>query len=506
MGPSRKKHPPEPAIAAPAPTAEQEDAIAKFLTGESLIVNAFAGSGKTTTLVQMANATSRRGLYVPFNKSTAADAKKKFPGRVKCSTQHGLATHNAFKLGYGPKMFGKANGGMVAQALSLEARNFAIPGSPLPVRLSKRAYGGLVAETVERWCQSGDDNVSPMHAPKLPGKLDALPPNDKAVFKKDLAERAQHLWARMIDTAHDMPLGHDGYLKLFVLQRPILDADYIAVDEFQDSNDLILGLLRHQQAQIVAVGDPYQQIYGWRGSVNAMTKLEAKHEANLTTSWRFGPAVAGYANAVLRMLGAKMPLMGNPERQSLICEIDQPHCILARTNATIVGLAIEYLTKGIVPFVQGGIGVGGYITATEMLQAGKPADFPADFFGYANWNDLQQAAEKGDDPDLASWVSLVNKFGLPALKSAADQVAKEPGHSPITLSTGHKAKGAEWDRVRLCDDFLRNVKKGDDGGLPSPGSFAEELRLLYVAATRAKEQLEIPEGLAIKFNLLRGIA
>jgi hypothetical protein len=205
-----KRRPEAPAVTPPAPTPEQQDAIDKFLTGENENVNAFAGSGKTTTLVQMANATPRRGLYIPFNKSTAEEAKRKFPGRVKCSTQHGLATHSAFKAGYGPKMFGKANGAMVANALSLDARNFAVPGSPLPVHLSKRAHGGLVADTVERWCQSGDDNITAWHAPKLPGKLDALPLNDKAAFKERLAEQARHLWARMIDTAHDIPLGHDG--------------------------------------------------------------------------------------------------------------------------------------------------------------------------------------------------------------------------------------------------------------------------------------------------------
>jgi hypothetical protein len=45
--------------------------------------------------------------------------------------------------------------------------------------------------------------------------------------------------------------------------------------------------LRAQQCQVIYVGDPYQQIYEWRGAVNAMEHIRAP-ECALTESFRFG--------------------------------------------------------------------------------------------------------------------------------------------------------------------------------------------------------------------------
>ena len=57
-----------------------------------LAVDAFAGSGKTSTLVEYARARPRaRILYLAFNKSVAADARERFPDNVDCRTTHSLA-------------------------------------------------------------------------------------------------------------------------------------------------------------------------------------------------------------------------------------------------------------------------------------------------------------------------------------------------------------------------------------------------------------------------------
>jgi UvrD-like helicase family protein len=495
----------EPAVSFP-PTPEQQDTLDKFHTGKRLGIAAFAGSGKTTTLEMLANSTDKRGLYLPFNSDTAKDAAKRFPGRVECSTQHSLAVRSDYGRAYRhkfnpypPKSF------LVAAELGLGTQFFARPGHPNPVVVSRNLRGEIVRDTVARWCHSGDDSITSRHVP-LPDKLGWLPSNEKAAFKAKLADEAAYLWGRIADKSHAMTHWFDTILKGWALTKPVLDADYIMGDEFQDTNHVVLKLFTSQQAQLVAVGDTYQQIYSWRGSVDAMDKFGAEVEASLTTSWRFGPAVAGYANSVLRLLGARKTLNGNPDRTSFICEIEgMPDAILARTNATLVGLAISYIDAGVRPYVPGGLAVGGYIAATKKLQAGQRADHP-DFLGYENWEAVRQAVAKGEDNDLAPWKRLLDKYTLEDIERAASLVAKSPKGAQITLSTGHRAKGREWARVRLCHDFLHNVKKSDNGRFPEPGAFEEELRLLYVAATRAKEQLEIPEALAIKFNLLRGIA
>ena len=52
----------------------------------------------------------------------------------------------------------------------------------------------------------------------------------------------------------------------------------------------------------------------------------------------------------------------------------------------------------------------------------------------------------------------------------------------MVISTAHKSKGREWDRVRIAADF----KAPEEGKTPSRA----ELMLLYVAVTRAKVALD----------------
>ena len=73
-----------------------------------------------------------------------------------------------------------------------------------------------------------------------------------------------------------------------------------------------------------------------------------------------------------------------------------------------------------------------------------------------------------------------------------------PAAAERVLSTAHKAKGLEWPRVRLADDFprLEELHAVDGDGLPylTPEERDQELNLLYVAVTRAWQQLEVNEA------------
>src|SRR4051794_13890449 len=75
-----------------APTAEQAATITDFKAGKSLVVEAGAGTGKTSTLRLMAEATpERKGVYLAYNKAIQTDAAASFPSNVECRTAHSLA-------------------------------------------------------------------------------------------------------------------------------------------------------------------------------------------------------------------------------------------------------------------------------------------------------------------------------------------------------------------------------------------------------------------------------
>jgi superfamily I DNA/RNA helicase len=91
----------------------------------------------------------------------------------------------------------------------------------------------------------------------------------------------------------------------------------------------------------------------------------------------------------------------------------------------------------------------------------------------------------------------VEEFGATIPKRIEDIKAAmecDPDQADVYLTTTHKAKGGEWDRVIVADDFPKLFDKngnliplGFDEGQIDP----QEINLIYVAATRAKHQLQI---------------
>ena len=117
---------------------------------------------------------------------------------------------------------------------------------------------------------------------------------------------------------------------------------------------------------------------------------------------------------------------------------------------------------------------------------------------FRGWDELVEEAQEARDPELRFLVQVVAQYGraLPALVADLRRRAvAHPGMAERVLATAHKAKGLEWPRVRLADDFLglAELDALDQDGLPhlTPEERDQELHLLYVAVTRARQQLEL---------------
>ncbi|KAA8596564.1 putative DNA helicase [Vibrio cyclitrophicus] len=74
-------------------TEEQYYILDKASLGQSLIINAFAGTGKTFTLRALASKplSNKKGRYLAFNRKIVDDATTAFPENVDCRTIHSLA-------------------------------------------------------------------------------------------------------------------------------------------------------------------------------------------------------------------------------------------------------------------------------------------------------------------------------------------------------------------------------------------------------------------------------
>lgn len=95
--------------------------------------------------------------------------------------------------------------------------------------------------------------------------------------------------------------------------------------------------------------------------------------------------------------------------------------------------------------------------------------------------------------DLQPFVELVDTHGPEAIIAAVDALIDET-KAEVTVSTAHKAKGGEWPRARIADDFPPppDSDQQDDSGRPIPEPVSDtDARLAYGAVTRARRRLDL---------------
>lgn len=469
----------------PSLTSEQQLATELFRTKDSLKINAFAGTGKTTTLMALAGSTSRSGLYLAFNRAIVNESKEKFPSNVQCDTTHALAFRSIRKQYKNPKKLTEhANAKRIVTDLD-------IPAIESVVHLEPYLVACLILATIKRFTLSRARSVREVKLP-LWGVLSTI--RDDSPMFQDLSEQvhtqAERVWAKMCSPQSTLPLGHDGYLKLWAMTSPKLQCDFLLVDEAQDTNDVLLDVFEKQSSQMVYVGDKYQQIYEWRGAVNALDKISTVNSCDLRQSFRFGPQIATVANKILAKLKATKHVIGSSQLNSILCNVDLPDVIIGRTNSGILTSVADLYGRGVKVYVEGGIGeLKRLVGAIYDLEKFGSSTAP-EFFGFHRWDEIVKYSETEAGKDLVSFVSLVNSLGKGKLWKIIASCEQSPDTANVTVSTAHRAKGREWNSVRLLNDFV--APETDESGNMKPLS-DEDHRILYVAATRAKRQLDLGE-------------
>lgn len=472
------------------PTAEQQDALDLFGQGRSMVIEAGAGTGKTTTLKALAESDpSRHGVYVAFNRAIVEEAKRKMPANVKASTAHSLAFGAVGKRFSHRLNSNRMTSAEIARRLNIDPMWVQF-GNERKV-IQPDTLAGHVMKAISAYCNSADDEPGEQHFSYIDG-IDLPTDTGKRTYannnevRRSLLPALRRAWADLSDPNGQLRFSHDIYLKLWQLSRPNLRADFVLFDEAQDASPVMAAAIGYQTtAQRVYVGDSQQAIYGWRGAVNALANLDTDDRTFLTQSWRFGSAVAEVANRVLAMIpGAELRLIGAPGMDSKVEEVADPKAILTRTNAcAIIELLSAQRAGRRAHLIGGGEEMRRFAKgAQDLMTVGRTTY--AELACFTSWGQVQMYVS--DDPqgsELRLQVRLVDDFGVEAILRALDGMPREE-YADLVISTAHKAKGREWSTVRIASDFPDEIT-GD-----------EELRLLYVAVTRAQDVLDI-SGVAL---------
>lgn len=473
------------------PTSEQQQIMDAFATGQNLVIEAGAGTGKTSTMQLAAEQRPHaRGLYIAFNKAVSDEAAGTFGRHVRCRTAHKLAYdmlgHKAKPRLNSPRQPAKE----VAHLLGIR-QDVALSHD---VTLSPTQQARLALNAVSRFCNSADRTMHKRHVPRLDGVEDA----EHAELQRLVLPHAETIWTDLQNPTHGrFKYEPDVFLKQWQLAGPQLGAEFILFDEGQDASPVIAEVVQSQtDAQLVTVGDSAQSIYGWRGAVDVLRKWPAQQRLRLSESFRFGPAVANEANKWLTLLGRDMRITGRGGPSHVGAMQDWPDAVLCRTNAGAVREAMDAMDTGFRTALVGGAGhIRDLAEAAIDLQAGRGTSHP-ELVAFQTWAELQDYCDNdASGADLKAFVSLIDKDGPEVVLDTVSQLSPEfPGKGQkgrfvppeVVVSTAHKAKGRQWPSVRIGDDFKEPLdSEGQPLDVPD-----EDAMLAYVAVTRAMERLD----------------
>uniref|UniRef100_A0A8D1T9W4 F-box DNA helicase 1 n=1 Tax=Sus scrofa TaxID=9823 RepID=A0A8D1T9W4_PIG len=475
-------------------------------------IMAFAGTGKTSTLVKYAEKWSEsRFLYVTFNKSIAKQAELVFPSNVTCKTFHSMAYGHVgrkYQLKKKLNLF-KLTPFMVSSVLAEGKGGF--------IRAK------LVCKTLENFFASADEELTIDHVPIWCKNSQGQRVMVEQSEKLNGVLEASRLWDNMRklgeckEEAYQMT--HDGYLKLWQLSKPLLASfDAIFVDEAQDCTPAIMNIVLSQPCGKIFVGDPHQQIYTFRGAVNALFTVPHTHVFYLTQSFRFGVEIAYVGATILDVCKRvrKKTLVGGNHQSGIRGDAKGQVALLSRTNANVFDEAVR-VTEGEVPariHLIGGIKSFGLDRIVDIWTLLQPEEerrkknlvikdkFIRRWAHREGFSGFKRYVTAAEDKELEAKIAVVEKYNIriPELVQRIERCHIEDlDFAEYILGTVHKAKGLEFDTVHVLDDFVKvPCARHNLAQLPHfrVESFSEdEWNLLYVAVTRARKRLIMTKSL-----------
>lgn len=505
------------------PTPEQEAILqATRERNESILVRAYAGTGKTTTLEMIAKALPEKpSLAVAFNKKIAQELERRFPSHFQVKTLNGLG-HVAFGKSIGRRcvvdekklgrlvtaelkkndIYDNTTWDAVRQLVSAAMTAGLVP-SIFPVT-------GLVPDNDESWADLCD-----------PDTEDQILQLARSVLIASIKECFGPNGANAI-------LSYDDQIYMSAL----FNGDFprfpiVLVDEAQDLSPLNhIQVKKCAAGRIIICGDELQSIYAFRGADHeSIAKLRALRqdwiELPLATTFRCPKVVVdrqqkhapGYKAFATAPDGEiiTVPLVngsfkgGNPKDQS---NYDTPEtwdwshitqvatgriAVLCRNNAPLLSIAFKLIRQGIgVTMLGRDIGKGLETLSRKIIpNDNEPTKRCIELVQDWMITQMTIAEARGQDnklegiEDRAACLLAVLESDVRnarELRQKLQTIFSSTG--TVTLSTIHKAKGLEWDTVVHLDPWRIPSRYAR-----SQAERQQEANMRYVCETRSKHTL-----------------
>lgn len=430
---------------------------------DSLLVQAVAGSGKTTTLVEaIAHTPLRPAIFLAFNKAIASELS----ARISTAT---VKTLNALGHGIVTKAF---RGSILSAYKSSDILRANVDYGTF--QTFSRPFGRLIG-------------LAKANALMNPTEEDFLSLADAyEIFVEDperLAKLAATGFHDIVSDTSSFDFDDQLYFPYFH-QLPSPYFSIVFVDEAQDLSPIQHLLIQSLNGRVVAVGDRAQAIYQFRGAMNnSMDELKATFSATelpLSISYRCPRVIVAHAQTLVPWIEPSPTAI---EGEIISCSSPPPDTtmILCRANAPLFAEALRRLrnrepTRLLTSWAD---------QLPRFLHQFRVVTAKELTLKISAWAEKERviAAERGWHSRLASindredaLIPFCSDFKLASEAIAALEKLFSATEGTI-LATIHKAKGLESPRVHIL----------------APNLLDNERNLHYVAITRAQERLSYEE-------------
>jgi len=480
------------------PTKEQEIIFTYIKKRpENILIEAYAGAGKTTTIVEAVKLLPKDKsiTFLAFNKHIQEELKTKLPEHVRCFTTYGLGT-SAIKRKYGDK-----------------------------IQFDEFKLDKIITNKSKRWNLSNEfKNESEIefylgNIKKLVNlcrlTLTLKPEYVQSVGNKyNIQIKKSEDIKRVLKILDEMTNNRETFDYIDMIYLPAIDnsiwmfpQDYVFVDEVQDLNrcqiKIIEKILKKDKlsgkyiGRLITVGDFYQSIYGFNAadenSFQWFRNFPNTKTLSLSISFRCSKNVIKKAQEIVSNIQYLPDAPDGIVRDgNVLTEAENGDFVLCRTTMPLVKLFFQFLAQHKKVIINGSdIGV----KLIELIGNIKKIDELIDFWelelskfrndlkndGIINY--LENSSYKALEDKVNTLLFLARisenindlKFKIKSIFSNDIQ--------GIVLSTVHKIKGLETDRVFIIRPDLLPMKTSKSW------EFEQEKHLEYVAYTRAKKEL-----------------
>jgi superfamily I DNA/RNA helicase len=467
------------------------------------IIPSVAGSGKTTVLVEITKNidNNKTAAFCAFNKSISLEIEQRISkfelNNVKVGTLHSFGFGALRRAVSRVKVDANKLRNIARQEFTGEfekLQQFVISAAAMAKEVG---IGAIVNNNIENWCDMLDHH----------NLWDSLP-ND-VNFERGI-DAAQYLLNCNNTTKNIIDFSDMIYFPI-LFDMKIWQYDYVLLDEAQDTNGPRRALVKKMlkpNGKLIAVGDPHQAIYGFTGADNKSLDI-IKEEFNaietpLSVTYRCPKNIVQFAQKWVSHIEAHEStpdgIVDSCDLKDISNLVSSEDVIICRNTKPLVELAYSLLRQSIPCKVEGrAIGEGLIKIAQRWKNIKTVGELSNKLTQWAG-SEIEKYKVKGNDNRcqvIEDQVKTLEVFieecdNSDSISILVDKIRSlfsdtEGQQKVLTLSTIHKAKGKEWQRVFALGMNVYSPSKWAS----KEWEMEQEDNLCYVQVTRAKNHLTI---------------